>query len=524
MTRRISVLHCRFTSGAPVSQFESLARSSSKKVHPHLPQQLLQHHTRHQFAMSSCQRVARPLVQSLRQERLIQGSTNLARSFSRSAIRQDEGSTTTTSNSSTPPPPPPPASSTKTMDQSETAVANEKKQSARQIFMDPSTTTAHWAERKLVRMGMPPVGSRRRRAAIRTSDNVPFEQLPYQCFQDARKILQEDRQEKIEAIKKELAKIKRLEAKPADEVSGGERMKNMRLTSLKKHVEELKVLADINDPIVKRRFEDGLGDMNKTIYRHLAEKKWRGYPYRMITQRISQLNIVPDILPKFDPVANVEMYFRRKHVEPGEMIDSLMSEVSPRLRVQVFDAGERLVSVVVMDSDVPNAETDSFDRRCHYLAANVPISPDQPSLPLSKVNKETQLAVPWLPAFSQRGAPYHRLSVFILEQKPGQTIDIAKLRELYSGRDGFSLKSFRDKFTLTPVGFNIFRTIWDDNTKAVMERAGIPGADIEFKFKRVYSLKGEKKQRGWEAKRAKPKYRSLWKYSKRIHGLKRNRR
>ena len=399
-----------------------------------------------------------------------------------------------------------------------------------------------------MRAGTPPVGSRRRRAALRSSENVPFEQLPYQCFQEARKVLQEDRQEKLEALAKELAKIKRLEETPADQVPGGQRKKDIRLKSMKKYVEELKILIDINDPLVKRRFEDGLGecrytlsslyiyklsqviqltgtsgDMNKPIYRHLAEKKWRGMPYRLIMQRIETLNIVPDALPKFEPVADVQLYFRRKKVEPGEILDSRVSEVAPRLKVQVFNAGERLVSVAVVDLDVPNAETDSFERRCHFLAANIPIAPNQPSLPLGKVNKETQLAVPWLPAFSQMGAPYHRLAVFVLEQKDGATIDVAKLRELYSGRDGFSLKSFQDKFPLQTVGLNLFRTIWDEGTAGVMERAGVPGADIQFKHKRVYSLKGPKKARGWEAKRSKPKYKSLWKYSKRIHGLNRRR-
>ncbi|CAJ2507753.1 Uu.00g089390.m01.CDS01 [Anthostomella pinea] len=468
--------------------------------------------------MSSCRRVARPLAQSLRQERLLQSSTtHFARSFSRSASRQDEVTTTTPPPSSTTPPP---ISSTTSIDQLEAAATKPRMQ---ERLLDPDTTTAHWAERKLIRMGTPPVGSRRRRAAIRSSENVPFEQLPYQAFQEARKVLQEDREQKVRAIATELAKIKRLEDTPADQVPGGERKKNLRLASLRKHVQELKILADINDPVVKRKFEDGFGDMNKPIYRHLAEKKWRGMPCRLITQRISQLAIVPDVLPKFEPVADVQLFFRRIKVEPGEMIDSRVSEVPPRLKVQVFNAGERLVSVVVMDSDVPNAETDSFERRCHYLAANVPIGPDQPSLPLGKVDKETQLAVPWLPAFSQKGAPYHRLSVFILEQKPGETMDIAKLRELYSGRDGFSLKSYRDKFGLNPVGFNIFRTIWDEGTAGVMERAGVPGVDVEFKFKRVYSLKGEKKARGWEAKRSKPKYRGLWKYSRNIHGMNRKR-
>ncbi|GAW18990.1 hypothetical protein ANO14919_084740 [Xylariales sp. No.14919] len=478
--------------------------------------------------MSSCQRVARPLIQSIQQQqqhgRLLQTSTSFARSFSKTSARQDEVPPASTTSVTTPTSP---TSSPKSMSELEataTATATESvKLRMKDRLMDPNTTTAHWAERKLMRTGTPPIGSRRRRAALRSSQNVPFEQLPYQCFQEARRVLQEDRQEKLQALAKELAKVKRLEETPADQVPGGQRKKDLRLTSLRKYIEELKILVDINDPVVKRRFEDGLGDMNKPIYRHLAEKRWRGLPYRVITQRIEQLHIVPDALPKFDPVADVQLYFRRKKVEPGEILDSRVSEMSPRLKVQVFNAGERLVSVAVVDLDVPNAETDSFDRRCHYLAVNIPISPNQPSLPLGKVDKETQLAVPWLPAFSQMGAPYHRLAVFVLEQKDGATLDVAKLRELYSARDGFSLKSFQDKFPLKTVGLNVFRTIWDEGTRGVMERAGVPGADIQFKHKRVYSLKGPKKARGWEAKRSKPKYKSLWKYSTRIYGMKRRR-
>ncbi|KAI1328005.1 phosphatidylethanolamine-binding protein [Xylariaceae sp. FL0255] len=469
--------------------------------------------------MSGCQRVAsvRPILQTIQQHGLLTPTTaaSFARSFSNTSIRRDEVPTTTDGATSIPPSPPTAASSSiSSMAQMEAV----SQQSSRQKFLDRTTATTLWAERTLVKAGTPPIGSRRRRAAIRTSQNIPFEQLPYQCFQEARKLLQEDRAEKIQQIAREQAKIKYLENTPVEKVNGGQRKKDKRLQSMKKYLEELKILADINDPLVKRKFEDGLGDMTKPIYRYLAEKKWRGMPFRMITQRIEQLHITPDVYPKFEPVVDVQMFFRRKKVEPGEILNSLVSEVPPRLKVQVFNAGERLMTVVVVDLDVPNAETDSFDRRCHYLAANVPISPDQPSLPLGKVNKETQLAVPWLPAFSQMGAPYHRLALFVMEQTDGP-IDIAKLRELYSARDGFSLRSFRDKFPVNPVGFNIFRTVWDEGTKDVMERAGVPGADIQFKHKRVYSLKPPKKARGWEAKRSKPKYKSLWKYSRRIHGL-----
>jgi large subunit ribosomal protein L35 len=259
--------------------------------------------------------------------------------------------------------------------------------------------------------------------------------------------------------------------------------------------------------------------MDKPIYRYYAEKRWRSYEYRLIKQRISQFSIVPDVLPKFDPVADVQLYFRQAKIPPGQIVDSLVSENAPRLRVQVFDRGERLVSVVVLDADVPDAENNRFAKRCHYLAANIPLSPTQTSLPLGKVIAEDQLAVPWLPAFAQKGAPYHRLSMFLLEQRAGEKLDVAKLKELYAQRDGFSLKSFRDKFGLVPFGFNMFRSVWDDNTAEVMARHGIPGAEVELRPKRVHSLKPPVKPRGWEAKRQGPKYKFLWNYTKRIKGL-----
>ena len=111
-----------------------------------------------------------------------------------------------------------------------------------------------------------PIGSRRRRVAMRSVDaELPFEQLPYQAFQDARKVLAADRAEKLEKIQFESGKISALEKKDGSIMKGGQMMKETKLKSLRKHLEELKILADVNDPVVKKRFEDGLG---MTPYSH----------------------------------------------------------------------------------------------------------------------------------------------------------------------------------------------------------------------------------------------------------------
>ena len=287
--------------------------------------------------------------------------------------------------------------------------------------------------------------------------------------------------------------------------------------------------------------------MNKPIYRYLAHRKWCSMDRKIIMQRIEQFHIVPDLLPKFEPIMDVKLKFRGYKIQPGAILNSAMTENPPTLRMQVFDKGERLFSIVVVDSDVPQIETDSFGRRLHFMATNIPWDPTRNSLPLSRLGRQAaapqqpssessdcstatpssslvpaekgDLVIPWLPPFAQKGSPYHRLSVFILRHNKDQLLDVNKLKELYNGRDGFSVKSFRDKFGLTPVGFTMFRTEWDDNTADIMKRHNIPGWDIEFKRPRVHSAKPPRKPRGWEAKRQGPKYRHLWKYTKRIRGI-----
>lgn len=124
--------------------------------------------------------------------------------------------------------------------------------------LDPNTVYDPKQERKLIKTGVFPIGSRRRRAALSRSQQIPFEQLPYQCFQEARKVLIEERQEKVKAIETMQARIARLEAQdPA--VSGSELQKENRLRSMHNQLKELKLLADINDPLVKKAFEDKKG-------------------------------------------------------------------------------------------------------------------------------------------------------------------------------------------------------------------------------------------------------------------------
>ena len=123
---------------------------------------------------------------------------------------------------------------------------------------EATTVSTPHAEGQLLRnQRITPVGSRRRRAAIASTGSIPFSELPYQCFQEARAYLQVDRQEKLEQIKTQRERIERLKAKnvaPQDEWA-----KDKRIGDMRHRLEATKILADMNDPIVKRNFEDGEG-------------------------------------------------------------------------------------------------------------------------------------------------------------------------------------------------------------------------------------------------------------------------
>lgn len=235
------------------------------------------------------------------------------------------------------------------------------------------------------------------------------------------------------------------------------------------------------------------GDLSRPIYRHLALQSWRSYRRKVQVQRITQMHIVPDILPHIDMVAEVTLAFGRHNAQPGAFVDSRISERPPRLHVQVFDKGTRYVSVVVVDPDVPNTETDGFEYRCHYLAVNIPISPTNATLPLATiVDEETQLVLPWFPPFAQKGSPYHRLSVFILQQQDGKELDVTEVKKKVK-RDGFKLRSFIDRHRVLPVGAALFRSTWDEGTAGVMRRAGVEGGEMELVRKKSEKLPFKKK-------------------------------
>jgi len=180
------------------------------------------------------------------------------------------------------------------------------------------------------------------------------------------------------------------------------------------------------------------------------------------------------------------------------------------LTVQSFTSPQipRLISIAAVSPDIPNVSKDGFDHKCHFLAMNLPLDATKPTYDLSKLSEQGKDVIfPWMPPFTQKGAPYQRITFIILEHPDAKQIDpvaakksmIDKEREsdLDKLRQKWLLRSFIDRHHLKPIGALLFRNQFDEGTVKVMEGLGVPGRDVEFKRMKVEplpykKLKGER--------------------------------
>lgn len=247
--------------------------------------------------------------------------------------------------------------------------------------------------------------------------------------------------------------------------------------------------------------------MNKPIYRYLANKKWREMKRKILMQRITQMSVVPDVLPEIDPTIDVDLIWHRRVVEPGTFVPSNWSAKAPSLRIQKFDKGEGYYTVVAVDSDVPNVETDSFDVRCHGIWSGFKISAtDKEPVTLGgKAAGSQQMSLlPWQVPYAQKGSPYHRISLWVFEHTEQKCLLSDKVKEMIETGDSSTwLRGFVEKTGLKPVGVTMFRTQWDDSMARVMKRNNIPGAELEFRRRKPerlpdkYQVKDGLRYRGW---------------------------
>ena len=180
------------------------------------------------------------------------------------------------------------------------------------------------------------------------------------------------------------------------------------------------------------------------------------------------MKVVPDVIPNCDPELDMTISWNRKVYQPGHFIESNISTVPCSLTVQSYERGSKLVTIAVVDPDVPNFETNSYGTRCHFLATNIEITPTTPKVDLAALPEE-QVLVPWLAPTALKGSPYHRLSIVVLQQKDNTPIDREIALKHIKQRD-FSTRALMTRHMLKPISATLFRTQWDDHMATVMRQ------------------------------------------------------
>ncbi|WWC72248.1 uncharacterized protein I206_106210 [Kwoniella pini CBS 10737] len=237
-----------------------------------------------------------------------------------------------------------------------------------------------------------------------------------------------------------------------------------------RRIDQLEIEAYANDPAIRRKFREtgGKGEMSKTIYRWLAEQKWRKEGgLDLLMQRLLQMKIVPDVLPSLPPTFPLSLQSKNGNstIEPGSVQLSSNFSSSPSIYSQLYyhpsestnstPNPEALHTLLMIDPDSPSHETHSFQQRIHYLKTDIPLSviSGEVNLTDSTIGKEI---LKWESPAPEQGTPNHRYIFLLFRQQSPSSPSITK-------RDNFELRDYLAENDLVIddlVGVNMFRSKW----------------------------------------------------------------
>ncbi|KAH8977882.1 PEBP-like protein [Lactarius akahatsu] len=240
----------------------------------------------------------------------------------------------------------------------------------------------------------------------------------------------------------------------------------------KKRLEVLEVMAQINLPEVRWKAANGMADMSQKVYRHLVEQRWRNEgALDLLMERLYQMHVIPDVLPVLQPTVDLRVVLpegppkdavlraraKRKTapVEAGALFVNEQTRRPPKLYATVFHPEPRFYTLLMVDPDVPDEESQSFRTYLHWLQPNISLSATSAGLLPSIAH------TPYVPPHPARGTPYHRYVLLLLPHAD----PTAKL-SLPPGpleRDAFDVRKFVQDHALGTNGGGAFmwRAVWD---------------------------------------------------------------
>ncbi|KAF8584930.1 PEBP-like protein [Ramaria rubella] len=282
----------------------------------------------------------------------------------------------------------------------------------------------------------------------------------------------------------------------------------------------LQVQSEINLPEVRWAFRIGKCEslpysFLRPVYRHLAEQKWRGEgTLDLLMERLHQMNVIPDLLPTLHPTLDLRIQFPSAHpsprtalhrarenadfasITPGAFLLPAQTRNPPRMAATAFQHTDtRLYTLLLVDPDVPDERTGSFQTFLHWM---------QPNIPISGARRFHKLAptphLPYIPPHPQRGTPYHRYVLLLLPNpEPTRALPIPVPSD--AQRLGFDVRAFVGEWGLDRVqggGAHMWREVWDEEV-SVLHRDVLKVPEPRFgrlpKPDPYADLKGERRSR-----------------------------
>lgn len=230
-------------------------------------------------------------------------------------------------------------------------------------------------------------------------------------------------------------------------------------------IERLQVLSQINLPEVRSKFHKKEIDYTNPVFLYMLKQQWEDYQKLLLLQRLEQMKVIKDSgIGSFSLSVDVQLGFNPENndsITPGTILPSTVTVKTPWLSVLPFNCKKNHYSVITLDLDVPNYETNRFETHCNWLLTNIPIEASK------RVPIDTSKAFfQYRPPIVHRGEDKHRILTLVLRQK-SSSISIPSNALV---RERFDLSEFCSIYDLEPVGAHLWRSGWDSDAVALLSK------------------------------------------------------
>lgn len=262
-------------------------------------------------------------------------------------------------------------------------------------------------------------------------------------------------------------------------------------TLTSKELNDLQAQAEENNPEVLHNVTFNLKNVDRSqpVYRKYLQQKWESLDLMVAMQRLEQLHVIPDTMPTLEPTADVRIKFAHNTdpefadwVEPGTKVPAFSVSKPPTVEITDFavvDNQPQLYSVLVVNPDVPDHETNSFKTSLNYGLFNVPLTPTDNTITPGKLLSNPQWVFHrYQPLLPEKNVPTHRACLWVFKQE-------GELKNLDFTTDKFDIRKFAEDNSLTAVGAHVWRQDYDRSVNKVREEYGLPKGTVYHRVRGV---------------------------------------